>query len=284
MVLEAIMLFVNKIMIRWLKSTTMILAIIPLILRAQTLLLNKTQIEAAMPHKASPKISDKQTPGIIKLSQLFDRNATDNFPITICSDSLSYNQQSRTIIYKGNVLVTQIKDIDIQCSKLKLTQTNNKIFIFNFEELKIYENYHMKQLVALKMIEKVCQRQKGCRFLSGQQLEIKFTEGNKEIIDILMTNEYTQDTVKFYTLPFSNQDSENLKSSNQKQSIYAEGEKIRFNFSKNLLTIENNAYIEYDGNQFLGEKVIYDNSNQLITIPNTGDRAIIVLHNNKQQH
>ena len=65
--------------------------------------------------------------------------------------------------------------------------------------------------------------------------------------------------------------------------MYAEGEKMNFNFTENLLTIENNAYIERDGNQFSGSKVLYDTKNGLVTVPDTGKRATIVLNNNKQK-
>lgn len=264
-------------------STTVVLATMLLISISQASVLHESQAEITTSPKANSAVSDEKKPKTMEASQLFGQNAADDGPITICSDTLSYNQQAHTIVYQGNVLVTQVKGINIQCAEQPLTQKNDRIPTYSFWESNNQSDYQMQQLAALKMIKPVCQKQQGCRFLAGQQLKIIFTEDNKEIVDVVVTTD-PQHTAKFYTLPFEKKDTEKSdKAPSEEKEMYAEGEKMNFNFTENLLTIENNAYIERDGNQFSGSKVLYDTKNGLVTVPDTGKRATIVLNNNKQK-
>ena len=233
--------------------------------------------------ETSSRASDRESPKTMEASELFGQNATADGPVTICSDTLSYNQQAHTIIYRGNVLVTQIKGTNIQCAEKALPQQNNRVLSYSFSEANNQGNYQMQQSAALEMIKPVCQKQKGCRFLAGQQLKILFSEDNKEIVDVILITD-DQHTAKFYAFPFEKNNKEDTDTAtSEEKEMYAEGEKMTFNFKENLLAIEENAYIERNGNQFSGKKVLYDTKNGLVTVPDTGKRATIILNNSKQK-
>ena len=258
-----------------------ILKIISLIIANPVFALSESHAKIKKYDQISSAMSDKTCLKKIEVPIFLDKNAIDDAPITICSNTFSYNQQSSTIIYQGNVIITQIKGINIQCIKKKqLENKNNRMLTCSLWESNNQRNYQMQQLSVLKMVKSICKKQKGCRFLVGQQLKIVFTKDNKEIIDVSVKTDL-HSTTKFYSLPFEKNNTGQLNQifSTEKE-LYAEGEKMNFNLKKNILTIKNSAYIKHGNNQFLSNKILYDIKNGLITIPDKNQYTSIILKKN----
>lgn len=227
------------------------------------------------------------TSGTMDASNMFG-NATDDGPITICSDSLTYSQADHRLVYHGDVLVLQTKNADIRCTAAKAETSHETVY--SFAEADKFQAYQQKQLAALKEAKAICKAQKGCRFLAGQTLSILFNADNKAIQKVILTTGKPY-TAKFYSMPFAKakntQNAETITEEtktqapeqNEKTKMYAEGQIMTFDMKSNQLTIEKNAYINRGGNRFNGEKVIYNTQSGLVTVPNTGTRATVTLNN-----
>ena len=219
-------------------------------------------------------------------SQMFGKNALQDGPIIICSDSLSYSQKMHQMIYTGNVFVMQTKGANIGCDGISAPHYNDKPLVeYTFPQQES-DDYSEAQQKGLALAKKICQAQKGCRFLSGQKLTLLFTEDNQQIKDVVLTAKSPY-AAKFYSLPFpkkvqlSSQDEKHKERSpdSQDEKMYAEGRHMTFNMRKNILTISDEAYVDRVGNRFSGDKILYDVAKGLVTVPNTGKRATIILNN-----
>ncbi len=208
-------------------------------------------------------------------ASMFGKDATNDGPITICSDSLSYSQTAHKMIYQGNVLVMQTKDATIQCSAYSVPGDKQNVPSYQFPVQ--VNDYLQSQKQALEMAKQICQKQKGCRFLTGQTLTISFDQQNNQLTDILLTTN-TPYTAKFYSLPFP-KGGEKTQPQSDQQTMYAEGRKMNFNLQTSILTIEKEAYVDRAGNRFSGDKVLYDTKSGLVTVPDTGQRATVILNN-----
>ncbi|WP_440683334.1 LptA/OstA family protein [Cysteiniphilum halobium] len=213
-------------------------------------------------------------------ASMFGKNASSDGQITICSDSLSYSQNAHKIIYQGNVLVMQTKNANIQCSGYSVPNENNKWPIYQFPDQNKEDgktDYSTLQQTSLDYAKTVCKKQNGCRFLTGQTLTILFDNKNKQVQDVILTST-TPYLAKFYSLPFPKHPKEKGSDSDQ-QTMYAEGRIMNFNLLNSTLTIQDKAYVDRAGNRFSGDKVLYDTKNGLVTVPNTGQRATVILNN-----
>ncbi|WP_192483887.1 MULTISPECIES: LptA/OstA family protein [Cysteiniphilum] len=223
--------------------------------------------------------------GSMDAANMFGKNASSDGQITICSDSLSYSQNAHKIIYQGNVLVMQTKDANIQCSGYSVPNENSKWPVYQFPNPKEADgkvDYTKVQKAALDYAKDVCKKQNGCRFLTGQKLTILFDDQNKQVKDVVLTAN-TPYIAKFYSLPFPKQAQNNKNKNNgdgsDQQTVYAEGRQMNFNMLNSTLTIQDKAYVDRAGNRFSGDKVLYDTKNGLVTVPNTGQRATVILNN-----
>ncbi|MFZ9036090.1 MAG: LptA/OstA family protein [Francisellaceae bacterium] len=217
--------------------------------------------------------------GDMNAAKLFGDNSTSDGPITICSDTLSYSQENHKLIYQGDVLVMQTKGANILCDNHPIAGLDTSLPEYSFEKSNVADDYADKQKMALALAKEICERQKGCRFMSGQTLTLTFTEDNEQIetVNLSTTDNYT---AKYYSLPsVSGKAQESQPSKSDDEETYAQGQDMNFNFSKHLLTITNNAFIDRGGNKFSGEKVLYDTKTKLVTVPNTGQRATVILNN-----
>lgn len=209
------------------------------------------------------------------VSQGFGANERIDVQTTICSDSLAYSQDGHKIVYQGNVLIIQTKNANIQCAGYRVPNENNDWPVYQFFNL--IGDYTINQQQSLDYAKSICKKQNGCYFFSGQILTILFDDRNKRIKDMLLTTTSPHIT-KFYSVPFSKKVQRKEESSHE-QTTYAEGRRMDFNFMNSILSIEDHACIYRDGNHFSGEKVLYDTKNRLITVPNTGHRATLIVNN-----
>ncbi|WP_440617599.1 LptA/OstA family protein [Cysteiniphilum sp. 6C5] len=218
--------------------------------------------------------------GSMDAAGMFGKNASSDGQITICSDSLSYSQDAHKMIYQGNVLVMQTKDANIQCGGYSVPNENSNWPVYQFPDPKEADDkvdYTKVQQAALDYAKNVCKKQNGCRFLTGQMLTVLFDDQNKQVKDVVLTST-TPYIAKFYSLPFPKQSKQKEPDSDQ-QTMYAEGRQMNFNLLNSTLTIQDKAYVDRAGNRFSGDKVLYDTKNGLVTVPNTGQRATVILNN-----
>lgn len=220
--------------------------------------------------------------GSMDAAGMFGKNASSDGQITICSDSLSYSQDAHKIIYPGNVLVMQTKNANIQCSGYSVPNENSKWPVYQFPDQKEEDgkaSYTKIQQASLDYAKTICKKQKGCRFLTGQTLTILFDDQNKQVKDVILIAQAPY-IAKFYSLPFPKQAQNTTNSdSSDQQTVYAEGRQMNFNLLNSTLTIQDKAYVDRAGNRFSGDKVLYDTKNGLVTVPNTGQRATVILKN-----
>ena len=209
------------------------------------------------------------------MNTMFGKNASSDGQITICSDSLSYSKQAHKIIYEGDVLVVQTKNANIQCGGYNVPNENSKWPVYQFPDKK--GDYTELQEASLNYAKAMCKKQNGCRFLAGQKLTILFDNQNKQVKNAVLTTQELY-SAKFYSIPFPKQ-AQKKESSTDQQTMYAEGRKMNFNLLNSTLTIQDKAYVNRAGNRFSGDKLLYDTKNSLVTVPNTGQRATVILNN-----
>ncbi|WP_162902359.1 LptA/OstA family protein [Facilibium subflavum] len=224
-------------------------------------------------------VSAQNSTAQMNASEMFGDKATADGPITVCSNTLSYDQSKHQMIYAGNVLVMQTKNANIQCTDQVIPeQQSSGVNNYSFASVSALSGYTDQQKEALKTAKEICKTQGGCRFLAGQTLTIFFDKSNKKIENILLTTGKNY-TAKFYSLPFPKVKKGKTQSTQQEDKVYARGQTMSFDMKTNQLIIQKNAYIDRGGNQFAGDKVIYDIKNGLVTVPNTGERATVILNN-----
>ncbi len=209
---------------------------------------------------------------------MFGKNATGDGPITICSDSLSYSQDAHKMIYQGNVLVMQTKNANIQCGGHNVPNENSKWSVYQFPLQNV--DYQKLQQQSLDYAKEVCKKQNGCRFLSGQILTLLFDDQNRQLKEVTLTSTDPY-MAKFYSLPFP-KEAKTKQASSDQETMYAEGRQMDFNLLNSILTIQTKAHVDRAGNRFSGDKVLYDTKNGLVTVPDTGQRATVILNNLKQ--
>lgn len=221
-------------------------------------------------------------------SKMFGKNTTKDGPITVCSDMLSYSQKNHQLIYQGDVVVLQVKGANILCTSTPIPEnnTNDIASTYSFAKINTLGDYEQKQAASLKEAKEICKKQNGCRFLAGQKLTILFTADNKAIDKVILTTD-DEHTAKFYSIPFPKPTVKDANDNAGKDSttkdddppMYARGQIMTLEMQKNLLTIEKNAYINRGGNQFSGKKVLYNTNTGVVTVPDTGTRATVILNN-----
>ena len=124
-------------------------------------------------------------------------------PVTICSDSVMYDQSNGTAIYKGNVLAIQIKGVDILChgnlkgdSSLTYQLHNKHHELLDVNTTKDYSTMSKEELTIAK---RICFQYGSCHYISGQKLIIKMNKSNR-VKSITMTINESSNRAKYYSL------------------------------------------------------------------------------------
>ena len=225
--------------------------------------------------------------------QLFSASSSDG-PVTICSDQLSYTQKQNHLTYSGNVVVLQIKDVNILCESkadtlpevLSDTRPNYSMWV-----ARAGKSYQQIQKSEEQLARKICARQKQCRFLAGQKLQVQLNQDN-QVKKVSLTVEPDKGNVThFYgASPGSpeqkKKDQQRHKKSHSSQrgqanseidETYARGEKMYFLPLQHKMVIAGKAHLKKGGNTFQGKKIIYDTESRVVSVPDEGHRASMII-------
>ena len=203
--------------------------------------------------------------------EIFGTKSSSDGPVTICSDSLTYDQKSNEMTYIGNVLVMQVKSVGILCHKGDKPEggTSSSASLWVDDSGKSYYDLQNEELSKAK---EICAKEKACRFLSGQKLQV-FLDENNHLKRVMLTADKSEEHVaKFYGL--SEKDGKNDKP----DETLAQGQTMEFLPMEQKMIVSGNAHIVKDGNVFDGKQVIYDTKTKLVTVPNSGQRASVVIN------
>lgn len=199
----------------------------------------------------------------------FGQNAASDGPITICSNSLHFDQEKNELVYEGNVTVLQIKDLAISCSNNLTKNSKNMASLWVSPET---NNYNQMQQEGLAIAKKLCKEKGNCRYMSGQKLTVYLDEeGQAKQVDMIAYNDKEKLPVaKYYSLETDKK--------GKTTTSYAYGKLMEFEPEKNLLTIEKNAYITQKNNSFNGDKITYNTQTGVVDVPKQAyQRATMII-------
>ena len=197
-------------------------------------------------------------------------------PITVCSNTLTYDPTMHLIQYAGNVTVMQAKDLNVLChaNNNEAAMLPNSLALPDMQKTASADDF-LK--ATLNLVEKSCQKLKACRFMQGQKLNIYLDKKNQKVEHIVMTSAMPH-YVQYYSQTEDTKHNEgNQGDKPNTDKVYAKGQKMTFNQLTHKLVIEKNAVVAQNQNQFKGKKVIYNAESGLVTVPNTGERATVIL-------
>lgn len=203
--------------------------------------------------------------------EIFGTKSSSDGPVTICSDSLTYDQKANEMTYVGNVLVMQVKSIGILCHKGDKPEggTNSSASLWVDANGK---SYYDLQNEELKMAKLICAKENACRFLSGQKLKIYLDDKNQLKKVMLIADKSEDHVAKFYGL------SEKKGKNDKPDETLAQGQTMEFLPTEQKMIVTGHAHIVKDGNVFDGKQVIYDTKTKLVTVPNSGQRASVIIN------
>jgi lipopolysaccharide transport protein LptA len=207
-------------------------------------------------------------------------------PVTICGDALRFSQKQNVLTYSGNVVILQVKNTNILCEEenkaLPLTvsklKKNYSVWI-NRE----HKNYAQIQDAEYALAKPLCLEEKQCRFLAGQELKV-FLNAENKIEKISLTADKTAGYLtRFYSFgKADNEDGTPIDESNQKEpkptETHAKGDQMEYYPVSHQLVLQGHAWLEQSGNTFSGQKIVYDTETKLVTVPNDGERASIIIN------
>ncbi|TNF68012.1 MAG: hypothetical protein EP298_06460 [Gammaproteobacteria bacterium] len=194
-------------------------------------------------------------------SNFFGKDAAEDGPITICSDSLHYDQGKNVLIYEGNVIIMQIKDIKLSCDPLNNHNQTKQISKASLWVPPSEKSYNTLQQKELNIAKSLCKQQGKCRYMSGQKLIVFLDEaGQAKQIQMLVNDQKSKLPVaKYYSL--------STDKKNKQTPSYAYSKIMQFQPKKNLLTLEKNAFVQQKNNSFSGEKITYNTQTEVVNVP-----------------
>lgn len=228
-------------------------------------------------------------------------------PITVCSDKAVYNNETGTLVYTGKVFVMQIHNKHILCHKPQSSYYKwGEIFSYKWFQKKWLDSPNMchkpqslekgvtyfirdkdlsfKELQKswLSHAKELCLDEKECHFISGQTLTIQLDK-KKNVTSLTMSSQ-GQEKSQFYNYPIDiNSNYEKLKTVTN-GPVVGEGEQIVYNVPTQSIELQGKAIAVQKGNEYKGDKVIYDVKHDLISIPGNKDkRSTMVLDGVEKQ-
>lgn len=199
-------------------------------------------------------------------------------PLTVCSDQLNYNPTTSEVTYSGNVIAVQTRGATILCDDDAFSvdkKPNNKVY--SFAKTNSVSDYSQKQKIAMDEAKKLCKAQQGCKFLSGEKMVISIDRATNKIIRAEMSANHGH-RASYYSFPDPNdQHGGQRKQDDVTTEAYAQF--MSYDLPQNLLTLNENAFIDRGGNTFSGKKVTYNTQTQEVNVPSSGQRATVVLDN-----
>ncbi|MCF6765083.1 hypothetical protein L3V82_04810 [Thiotrichales bacterium 19S3-7] len=196
-------------------------------------------------------------------SNFFGKDAAQDGPITICSDELHYDQSQNTLIYQGNVIIMQIKDIKLYCGPIDKDENSNTKTTASFwvKPSGQNTNYNTLQQKELNIAKSLCKQQGKCRYMSGQKLIVYLNEAGKaKEIQLLVDDQKSKLPVaKYYSLSTDDK--------NKQTPSYAYSKIMQFEPQQNLLTLKKNAFVQQKHNSFSGEKITYNTQTEVVNVP-----------------
>lgn len=203
------------------------------------------------------------------------KSKDDNGPVTVCSDSIMYDQGQHQVVYEGNVIVMQIKGVAIQCQKdggpfpelISKTKPNYSLWVDANSKA-----YPEISKIELEKAKEICQKQGACRFINGQKLTITMDKKTNQVDKITMTVDSDKNLAQYYSLP-------DKKTDSQQQVVYAQGNVMQYLPLQDILKVSGHAKLDRGGNTFTGDTITYDTKSELVSVPNTGGRATMIIDN-----
>jgi lipopolysaccharide transport protein LptA len=199
----------------------------------------------------------------------------DSGPVTVCSDSILYDQLQHQIVYEGNVIVMQIKGVTIQCQEnggafpelISKTKPNYSLWVEGKAK-----DYPAMSKIELEKAKEICQKQGACRFINGQKLTITMDKKTNQVDKITMMVDDDKNRAQYYSLP-------DKKTDSQQQVVYAQGNVMQYLPLQNILNVSGHAKLDRGGNTFTGDEVTYNTKSERVNVPNTGGRATMIIDN-----
>jgi lipopolysaccharide transport protein LptA len=200
-------------------------------------------------------------------------------PVTICSDSVTYDQNAGTAIYRGNVVVMQIKGVDLLCRANANAEIGFHAPLYNKHHATLWSDTHLSGYMnasnsELKQAKKICSEFGTCRYISGQKLIISMDNKSNAVKKVTMTIDDKKNLARYYSLTAK-------KGDTSSKSNYGEGRKLQFVPKDNTLFAIGNASIIRDGNTFRGDKIQYNLKTKIVDVPESSQgRSTIIIDNN----
>jgi lipopolysaccharide export system protein LptA len=218
---------------------------------------------------------------------IFGTKTTADGAITVCSDALNYNQKTNELTYSGNVLVIQIKHVNLLCHHFEknpaklVGHPEKNISLWVDVKDKTYAQIQKEELALTKPI---CAKEKACRVLSGQSLTVLFDQKN-QVKKVMMTADKSGANIaKFYALSVdknvnkNNLDDKKTVTKKKPNETLSQGKVMEFIPAKQEMIISEKAKIVKDGNVFTGKKIIYNTKTKIVTVPDDGQRATMIIN------
>ena len=203
-------------------------------------------------------------------------------PYTICSDQFSYQGSTHKIVYEGNVQIMQIKGMKLSCHgvDMEIEKDKQATLVNNLQ----YQDYVSRSLLAYDHAKDICEVQGRCRYMSGDKLTILLNAQNqiKTMKMIIVPTKNGLDARVMYYAKEPSEDASKSKNMQDKTDIittYASGNEILDKMNDNMMYILTNAKMHRNGDDFEGDQVNYNTKTNVIIVPNTGQRASMVLNN-----
>ncbi|GAB4222581.1 MAG: LptA/OstA family protein [Francisella sp.] len=216
-------------------------------------------------YNSSSSIQEKNTNNDEKEDNSDNNKLKDYGPITICANSVVYDDNKKAITYSGNVFVIQIHNKKILCNKPK--QTQKEIYYFTRDNSLTFKQLQQKWLEQAKSL---CSQEKECNFISGQELTIQLDKDKN--IKTLTVSSNKNEKSNFYTYPLNtNPDYKNSKEVTD-GPIEGKSKQVIYDVTKKTLTFYKKAEAYQNKNEYKGDKIIFDITHGLISIPGSADK------------
>ena len=180
-------------------------------------------------------------------------------PVNISADSVEHDDSTASILYSGNVKLTQ-GEISLFCDQLQLTRDkeNNSLITATgnpvvFQQTGSSGNIQGKASVVTYRIKERLLRLKGDPIqFRHQDQQGNHTNGDALTADYDMINEH----IKMSGTPIHIKHTK--KSSGKEPPLSGEARNIDYDVKKELLVMTGDARIEQDGSKVINDRIIFD--------------------------
>ncbi|AEB28731.1 LptA/OstA family protein [Francisella hispaniensis] len=199
-----------------------------------------------------------------------DNNLKEYGPVTICANNAVYDDTKGVLTYLGNVFVMQIHNKHILCHQPNNLKKGVSYFIR--DNTLPFKQLQQKWLEQAKLL---CSQEQECNFISGQKLIIKLDKDRK-IKTFTMLSDGDEKS-RFYTFPTSSNANYTNSKTVTRGPVEGSSKKIIYDVTNKHLELYKKAIAYQNDNVYRGEKVIFDITHDLISIPGSVDRRSTII-------